>query len=225
MKKIILIITLVIVSNACRKADAAATCLNCFTFYFENPQPDNDSELNGFPSKFKGSYISKDSTFLRIEEDRILSEYFYKFKVHKNYLDTLREGANLVNNQLIDKETHEIFDIHSKGDSLELSKKIIDTLFRFSYNQKAKRIVGQLVLSERDSVFWKIKMIAFEKNILKIKDIYLPEDLKKLDSVTAIKGKMLDSTSYFIKPTRREFKNILNIKHLGTDQEYKRISK
>lgn len=103
--------------------------------------------------------------------------------------------------------------------------KSIDTIFRFSYNQKAKRIDGQLVLSERDSVFWKIKMITLEKNILKIKDIYLPEDLKKLDSVTVIKGRMLDSTSYFIKPTRREFKNILKIKHFGTHQEYRKVSK
>jgi hypothetical protein len=34
---------------------------------------------------------------------------------------------------------------------------------------------------------------------------------------------MLDSTSYLIKPTRREFKNILKIKKLGTDQEYDKI--
>jgi len=224
MKKIILIITLITISISCKKADAAAE-YDGVKFYFENPQPINDSELNGFPSKFKGSYMSKDSTFLRIEEDRILSEYFYKFKVHKNYLDTLREGTDLVNNQLIDKKTHEIHDIHSKGDSLELSEKIIDTIFRFSYNQKAKRINGHLVLSMRDSIFWKIRIITLEKNILKMKYIYLPEDLKKLDSITAIKGKMLDSLCYLIKPTRKEFKNLLNIKNLGEDNEYVKLSK
>lgn len=223
MKKIILILALVIIVGSCKKADAVA-CEGCLLFYFESPQPINDTELSGFPGKFRGLYIGKDSTFLRIEEDRILSEYFYKFKVHKNYLDTLKEGSDLVNNQLIDKETHEILDIHPKGDSLELSKKNIDTLFRFSYNQKAKRINGHLVLSTRDSIFWKIRMMALEKNILKIKEIYLPKDLKKLDSVTAIKGEMLDSTSYLIKPTRREFKNILRSKHFGTDQKYKKIS-
>ena len=81
------------------------------------------------------------------------------------------------------------------------------------------------MLSRRDSVFWNIQTIALEKNILKIKDIYLKEDLKKLDSVTVIKGKMLDSTSYLIKPTRREFKKILKIKNLGTDEEYIKVSK
>lgn len=96
MKKIILIIALLIVSTACRKADAAATCPGCFTFYFENPQPINDSELNGFPSKFKGLYMNSDSTFLRIEEDRVLREYFYKFKVHRQKMDSLKSEYDLV---------------------------------------------------------------------------------------------------------------------------------
>ncbi|MNL51621.1 hypothetical protein D3C87_1747320 [compost metagenome] len=92
-----------------------------------------------------------------------------------------------------------------------------------SYNQKLKRINGQLVLSTRDSIFWKIKTITLEKDILKIKNIYLPEDLRKLDSVTTIKAKILDSLSYLIKPTRKEFKNILKIKKLGYDQEYTKV--
>ena len=58
-----------------------------------------------------------------------------------------------------------------------------------------------------------------------MKYIYLPEDLKKLDSVTAIKGKMLDSLCYLIKPTRTEFKSLLNIKNLGEDNEYVKLSK
>ncbi|MEO8239177.1 MAG: hypothetical protein ABI576_13820 [Flavobacterium sp.] len=156
MKKVILILAFASFLISCKKADAAV-CEGCLLFYFENPQPINDSELSSFPGKFRGLYMDKDSVFIRIEEDRILSEYFYKFKVHKNYLDTLKEGADLVNNQLINKETHEIVDIYSKGDSLELSKRNIDTLFRFSYNQKVKRINGELVLSTRDSVFWKLE--------------------------------------------------------------------
>ncbi|KFF05934.1 hypothetical protein [Flavobacterium reichenbachii] len=227
MKNIFILLVLIIIFDSCKKADAAATelCDDCVTFYFENPQPDNDSELNGFPSKFKGLYMNNDSTYIRIEEDRILSEYFYKFKVHKNYLDTLKQGFDLINNQLIDKETHEKWISTQKGDSLELSKINIDTLFRFSLNQKAKRINGQLVLSTRDSIFWNIKTIALEKNILKIKRIYRLTDLTKLDSITSIKGKELDSISYLIKPTRREFKNILKIKNLGTDKEYDKLSK
>ncbi len=224
MKKIILILVLLIVLTSCKKAYAAA-CEDCLAFYFENPQPDNDSELNGFPSKFKGLYKNSDSTFIRIEEDRILREYFFKFKVHRQKMDSLKSECDLVDGKLITKDTKDKFDIKIVGDSIELSKKSIDTIFRFSLNQKAKRIEGQLVLSRRDSIFWTIQTIALEKNILKIKNIYLKEDLKKLDSVTQIKGKMIDSASYLIKPTRREFKNILKIKHLGTEQQFDKVLK
>jgi hypothetical protein len=111
-----------------------------------------------------------------------------------------------------------------KGDSIELIEKHIDTLFRFSLYQKAKRIDGQLILSSKDSIFWRIQFLSIEKNILRFKNLYEREDLKKLDSVTKVKSKMLDSTSYLIKQTRSEFKKILKIKNLGFDQEYQKIS-
>ena len=222
MNKIFLIFVLILVLASCKKEEAFS--VDGFLFYFENPQPINDSELNRFPSKFKGLYIGKDSIFIRIEESRILREYYYKFKVHRQKMDSLRSEYDLVDGDLITKDTKDKFKVYKKGDSIELVKKNIDTLFRLSYNQKLKRINRQLVLNTRDSVFWKIRIISLEKNILRFKDIYLPEDLKKLDSLTAIKGKMLDSLSYLIKPTRREFKNILKLKHFGGDREYKIVT-
>lgn len=222
MNKIFLIFVLILVLASCKKEEAFS--VDGFLFYFESPQPINDSELNSFPSKFKGLYMGKDSIFIRIEESRILREYYYKFKVHRQKMDSLRSEYDLVDGDLITKDTKDKFKVYKKGDSIELVKKNIDTLFRLSYNQKLKRINGQLVLNTRDSVFWKIRIISLEKNILRFKDIYLPEDLKKLDSLTVIKGKMLDSLSYLIKPTRREFKNILKLKHFGGDREYKIVT-
>lgn len=222
MKKLILIFSIITLIISCKKADAEAE-YEGFAFYFENPQPINDSELNSFPSKFKGLYINKDSTFLRIDDERISREYYFKFRIHRQKLDSLKSEYNLVDGKLITKDNKEEFDVFKRGDSIELVTKRIDTLYRLSYNQKAKRINGQLVLSTRDSIFWKIKMMSLENNVLKIKNIYSPEDLKKLDSVTLIKAKMLDSLSYLIKPTRKEFKNILKIKNLGRDQEYKKV--
>jgi hypothetical protein len=224
MKKKIIVFIIITVFASCKKADRPE-CGNCLDFYFEHPQPENDSELDRFPSKFKGIYMDKDSIYLRIEEDKILEEYFVKFRVHKQKIDSLKSEYDLIDGKLITKDTKYKYDISRKGDSIELVQKIIDTLFRLSYNQKAKRINGQLVLSTRDSVFWKIKTVSLENNILIIKEIYLQEDLRKLDSVTLIKGKMLDSLSYLIKPKRREFKNILKIKNFGTDKEYKKVSK
>ena len=90
------------------------------------------------------------------------------------------------------------------GDSIEFTNISIDTFFRLSYYQKLKRIDGQLILSTKDSIFWRIKFLSLKNNKLKIKEIYLPCDLKKLDSVISIKGEKLDSMSYLIKPARSE---------------------
>ncbi|WP_343588821.1 hypothetical protein [Flavobacterium sp.] len=222
MKKLILILAIIAFIFSCKKADAPAE-FGGLTFFFENPQPIDDSELSGFPFKFKGLYMSSDSTFLRIDDNGIFREYYFKFKVHRQKLDSLKSEYDLIDGKLITKDGKDKFDILKKGDSIELSQIDTDTLFRLSYNQKLKRINGQLVLSTRDSIFWKIKTITLEKNVLTIKNIYLPEDLIKFDSVTAIKAKMLDSLSYLMKPTRKEFKNILKIKKLGYDQEYTKV--
>jgi hypothetical protein len=170
-------------------------------------------------------YRNDDSTFIRIEEDRILREYFYTNIIHKKALDSLKEDYNIINGKLVIKDFKAEYNLKPKGDSILLMRKMIDTLFRFSLNQRAKRIDGQLILSRKDSIFWNVQFLSIEKLAIKFKNLYEKEDLKKLDSVTQIKGKMLDSTSYLIKPTRREFKNILKIKHLGTEQQFDKVLK
>lgn len=83
MKKIALIVSVLLLIVSCKKAESFPECVDgCANFYFQNPQPDKDSELNGFPRKFRGLYVNNDSTFIRIEENGILEEYFYKFKIN-----------------------------------------------------------------------------------------------------------------------------------------------
>lgn len=226
MKKTILISVITSLIISCKKSDAAPECAyGCVTFYFQNPQPDKDSELDHFPNRFKGLYVNNDSTFIRIEDDRILQEYFRKFKIHKLELDSLNGMYEIIDGRLIVKDTKYSYEMLKKGDSIELLQKNIDTLFRFSLYQKAKRIDGQLILSRKDSIFWNVQFVLIDKNTLKFKNLYDIKDLKKLDSVTKIKGKKLDSTSYLIKPARSEFKKMFKIKNLGNDQEYKKVTK
>jgi len=224
MKKTVLIIAVIIMIISCRKADAPA-CANCMVFYFENPQPEKDSELDRFPNKFRGLYVNSDSTFIRIDEDRIMKEHFFKFKIHKLKLDSTKTEYQIIDGKLITNDTKEKYDMNPVGDSIELIKKNIDTIFRFSLNQKAKRIDGQLVLSTRDSILWNVQFVSLEKNIIKFKNLYEAKDLIKLDSVTKIKGKKLDSISYLIKPNRGELKKILKINNLGYSNEYRKFSK
>jgi hypothetical protein len=222
MKKSILIMAVITLITSCKKAEFPA-CADCVVLYFENPQPHKDSELDRFPNKFRGLYMNNDSAFIRIEESSILKEYFHKIKIHKLTLDSIKSEYDIVDGKFITKDTKDKFDMFPKGDSIELIQKHIDTLFRFSLYEKAKRIDGQLILSSKDSIFWRIQFLSIEKNILKIKNLSEIEDLKKMDSVTKVKAKMLDSTSYLLKPSRYEFKKIVKIKNLGFDHKYQKV--
>ncbi|HWS60654.1 MAG TPA: hypothetical protein VN182_06960 [Flavobacterium sp.] len=219
MKKYILVLALLVIFS-CKKAEPWG-----LNFYFENPQPMNDAELSKIPNKFQGLFMSSDSVFLNIKENIILEESFYKFKFPLKNMDSLKNEFIFSKDKCISKEDNEVFEYRKLKDSIEFSNKQIDTFFIFSDLQKAKRFDGKLVLNYKDSIYWTIKSIRLEKNSLKIKYIYSEEDLKRIDSLTKVKSTMLDSSSFIIKPSRNEFKRILNLKHLGSDIEYKKILK
>ena len=195
------------------------------SFYFENPQPINDAELSKIPNKFEGLYINSDSVYLNFKENIILKESFYKFKFHRKYIDSLKNEFIFSNGKCVSKDDKEVFEYRQLKDSIEFSKKRIDTFFVFSDIQKAKRFDGKLVLNYKDSIYWNVKSIRLEKNNLKIKYIYSEQDLKRIDSLTKVKSIMIDSSSFIIKPSRNEFKRILNLKHLGEDLEFRKIIK
>jgi hypothetical protein len=221
MKKYFLFLGLLFIVS-CKKADAPYAG---FYMCFENPQPINDSELSNIPSKFRGVFINSDSVYFNVTEKMILQEYYYRFRFHKNKLDSIKREYDLKNNQFVSKDNKYFFDYKYVGDSIEFSNKDIDTFFVFSNTQKAKRIEGQLVLNYKDSIYWKIKAISLEKNMLKIKYIYSVEDLKRIDSLTKIKSTMIDSSLFILKPSRNEFKRIINLKRFGEEHSYKKIIK
>ncbi len=192
-------------------------------FYFENPQPINDSELSSIPNKFKGIYMSEDSIFLNITNNMIFSEREYKFKFHKNQLDSLKEYFDVVDGKYISKDKKEIFNSKKVRDSIEFASKNIDTIFQLSDMQKAKRINGFLVLNQKDSIYWKVKLISLNKNTLAIKQLYSEDDLKRMDSITKIHSKKLDSLSYIISPSRKEFKSFNEIKDFGYDSKFIKV--
>jgi len=219
MKKYFLVLGILLLFS-CKKAEPSG-----LSFYFENPQPINDAELSKIPNKFQGLFMHSDSVFLNIKENIILQENFYRFKFPLKDMDSLKNEFVFSNGKCISKDKREVYNYRQLKDSIEFLNKRIDTFFIFSATQKAKRFDGKLVLNYKDSIYWTVKSISLEKNSLKIKYIYSEEDLKSLDSLTKVKSTILDSSSFVIKPSRNEFKRILNLKHLGEDVEYRKVSK
>jgi hypothetical protein len=220
MKKYFLIVGL-LGFLSCKRVEAEPAGFN---FYFGNPQPINDAELSKIPNKFLGLFMNSDSVYVNVQENIILKEYYDKFRFHKKDFDSIKVDFDKVVNKYVSKLNKDIFECKYLEDSIEFSNKQIDTFFIFSNTQKAKRFDGQLVLNYKDSIYWTIKSIRLEKNRLKIKYIYSDEDLKRIDSLTKIKSTIVDSSSFIIKPSRNEFKRILNLKLLGSDLEYRKIT-
>ncbi len=222
MKKYLLILSLLLLFS-CRKTEEAVPFES--NFRFSSPQPINDSELTKIPNKFLGIYMNTDSTYLNINSNSILSEKYNRFRVNKSMLDSLKTEFYIQNGKYILKESKQIYDSKIVGDSIELSSKNIDTLFNLSKSQKAKRINGHLIISQKESFYWTSKILTLDHDILKIREIYSEKDRVRLDSLTTIKSKEVDSATFLVEPTRREFGKILNLKNFGYEQQFNKIKK
>lgn len=195
------------------------------TYYFLEPQPINDSELNSIPNKFIGLYVNADSIYLNVSKTMIAEESFFKFQIHKNSLDSIADEIVRVNGKYKFKNETTFLEDKTIGDSIEFSQIQIDTFFIFSDKQKAKRINGKLVLSEKDSIYWQSKLVYLDKDGLIIKYLYSDDDLIKMDLITKIKSKQLDSTTYVISPSRSEFNRFFEFKNFGYDHKFKKVQK
>lgn len=195
------------------------------TYYFTEAQPINDSDLNSIPNKFLGLYVDEDSIYLKVSKGLITKERFFKFRIHKNSLDSITDKiVNVAGRYKLKDETTFLED-KVIGDSIEFSQKEIDTFFIFSDKQRAKRMNAKLILSEKDSIYWQSKLVYLNKDELVIKYLYSDDDLKKMDSLTKIKSIQLDSTTFVISPSRSEFKRFFEVKKFGFDRKYKKVSK
>ena len=222
MKNLAMLSIIYLLFSSCKKAEDFPVGYN---FYFENPQPINDSELNSIPNKFLGVYVNSDSTYLNITDNIIFSESETKFRFHKNELDSLKQYFDIENDDYISKDNRKIFKSKKTGDSIEFVSKNRDTIFILSDFQKVKRVNGHLVLNQKESIYWKVKLINLNKNKLIIKQLYSDDDLKRMDSITKIHSKMIDSASFVIAPKRSEFIKFFKLKEFGYNQEYLKISK
>jgi len=220
MKKSALLFVLAVLFFSCKQNEVPADGNN---FYFENPQPINDSELRAIPNKFKGIYRNVDSLYLNITNDIIFSERETKFRFHKNEIDSLKQFFDVVDGKYISKNEKEIFNSKKVGDSIEFSSKYIDTIFKFSESQKVKRINGCLVLNQKDSIYWKVKLMTLNKNTLTIRQLYSDDDLKRMDSITKTHSKKIDSLSYIISPSRSEFKRFSKLENFGFDSKFVKV--
>ena len=219
ISKRIYILFLLFLFCFCKKAGGYVTV----DLLFNSPQPVNSSELRKFPSKYRGAYLNSDSLLLKINENEIVTEEDYKFKIHKNLLDSLKNEIDVADGNRVEKATQMRYGIKHIGDSIVCIHKMVDTLFSFSNQQKLKIVGNHLILNTKDSVFWKVKIISFSKDIVEMKDVGFEEDLYQLDSITTIKSKKIDAVSYLLSPSRKEFKTFTKLKNRNFVTTFKKV--
>lgn len=217
MKKLILIMSILLFIS-CKE-----TRIEGDNLCFENPQPVASSELSAIPNNFLGLYQDKDSAFLKIDKNLITRFRFEKSKIHERDLDSMKNDFTLSKDKIIFKETNLVFTRKKLGDSIQLERKNTDTIFQFSANQKVKRYKGNLILNSKLENYWKVNVLTFENKILKFK-YFTESDLAFIDSIMINKSILIDSSSYLLKPTKKEFRKILK-KDFTTTLYYKKVDK
>lgn len=187
-------------------------------FLFDDPQPINDSELSSIPVKFRGEYEKGNGKMLHITDSTIFQDQTVAY--HKSGIDSI---GTLKNGKFTARDNHETLYAEQKGDSVYFKGIFRDTIFSFSPIQRAKRVNGQLVLSYKDSVSWHIKIVAFEKDSLKIKSLMTREDYIKIQPLIKNSTTNSDTTIVNMKPTRKEFTKILKLKDFSHEMKFKKM--
>lgn len=209
MKKYLAIVFLFSLA-ACKKYENVET-----EYYFTQAQPIDDPELKVLPSKYIDNYVNELGDTLVIEPNTIYYRYYNVSAVSKDSL-LGKEGEFISFSTKIESSPGlEAKKIREDKDSVYIGYVRRDTLFRFSDAQKAKRMNGQLLLSTKDSTFWKIRLLSVNGDSLHIRYLSEKADYSKLRALVKDIKSNNDTTVVELKPTRREFKKISKLKLYG----------
>ncbi|MFL9835863.1 hypothetical protein ABS768_00040 [Flavobacterium sp. ST-75] len=187
-------------------------------FYFKEPQPVNDSDLKSFPAKYRGIYATTDDVRkLYIDEKDIYYKYLLNGEITKSELETLTDSVIYKKGKLtvISPDESVVYDTEEKGDTIFFHKEIRDTVFSLSEKHKAKRFKGQLVLSEKDSVFWLARILSIHKDTLYWKYFKDKSDFMKLKALVDDIRTDEDTLKVYLNPSRKEFAKILSVEPSG----------
>ena len=190
-------------------------------FSFSQKQPINGSKINHFPKNLIGYYMNIDSTYLIVTNKEFIYKWIRKNNTSLEDFEKIKDSSKIVGNKVYFK--NDFFEFRKLKDSIEITSMNYDTIFSISENQIAKKIRRSIVLNTKDSIFWKIKIVNLNKNILTIKSLTSFNDLNRIDSLLKTKVQKIDSTRNIIQLTRKELKNMLKLEKFGYDQNFRKI--
>lgn len=173
---------------------------------FNEPQPTGTNNINKFPDRLNGQYLSvADSSTLLIDDKIIQRIYDYDYKFHPNELDST---SKIVGDKVIDLETNEKYEVKPAGDSLLTHIHRIDTLFQMNYDNVVRKFKGYYFLNTRyDKESWVVKKIKLSKGQLVISSISTKLDIDNLKEITESSQDTVPP--YRFSATKKQFKKFV----------------
>lgn len=220
-KNLVLITIISISFISCKRIEAIP--FEGVVFLFNEIQPADDNEIAYFPNRFIGNYVNNDSTYLIVGKKDVFYKWIEKNKISFELFETLKDSMKLVQNKMYFKD-NSFLEYRSLKDSIEIKEIKYDTIFSISENQKVFKMNRTFVLNTKDSIYWKLQLITFDKRNLKIKDLYSLDDIRRIDSLSKIKSTKIDSVKNVFQLSRWEFRKMLTLKNLGYERNFKRIN-
>jgi hypothetical protein len=195
---------------SCRKSDAPIAG-------FEEPQPNDISNLSKIPNRLFGKYLNiKDSSLLVINENVIKRVNNFSGKIHIKELDSLNV---LSGNTVINLKTKERIQVRRIGDSLLYHQNYTDTIFRLSKMNVLKKYKGYYFLNILfDEKNWETKKVKLSKGKLTISTINSIEEIHNLEKITSSSHDTISQVFKF-KPTKRQFKKFVKEEGFGEEDE------
>ncbi|MCR9250963.1 MAG: hypothetical protein NXI20_11080 [bacterium] len=197
---------------------------------FEEPQPNNKTDLQKIPIKLRGSYFDKeDSSYMVIDKTTIWKWSYHEFV---SQIDSLEID---VNDSSLFKEKNTLIDLGQLkiklellGDSIYGQSVFTDTIFSIK-DQKIRKLKGHYMLNSKLSKNnWHVSLLSFNNRKLSIRPLVRLSEIETLKEITDIDTVMItDSTrieSFLLSPSKKELKQILKLKSQDVEN-FRKLSK
>lgn len=188
--------------------------------WFGTPQPKGRKNLDTFPNELIGKYMSiDDSSVIIINKNKVIKQFHEKLWMSKvEFQEETGDSLPKDTSFLFTDNWH--IKVKSFGDSVNIFSWKDEVQFEISEDQLLREYRNVYFLNSRDTgEYWKVKILYLNGDTLEYDDILTKEDIDKIKSITSVKeyndtSKEQD-TRYFLNPTRRELRKILNTRTGG----------
>jgi len=187
---------------------------------FSEPQPEKVNNLQSFPKKYLGEYVSNtDNSILTISHQEIIRQMKEEATLSVADLDTT---VQLMDNKILDKVTGEEYPVDRKGDSITYRIEYTDTLFLIADGNVLRRFKGYLFLNVEGKQGWEVKRLHVEKGTLVMGSVTRKEDIATLKSISESK---LDTMPYQFSPSKRQFREFIRKRGFSDEEVFVRKKK